>query len=181
MAKKTKKTETVETPKVVEQPKVETPVMEKPLPKKKQDTWEIKDRMYVLRNGKQPLSKAINTTGIYWFDKEKGHERELKYCENQQTCFVDEMKGDQRMSHIIFRRGVLHVPREKQTLQKQRDKCYNLIGNEINRAMKQLYDIDNAIMNVGALRDPRIPAPIRSIFGDLQELLKIRGAKHAFE
>ena len=47
--------------------------------------------------------------------------------------------------------------------------------------MKQLYDIDNAVMNVGALRDPRIPGPIRSIFGDLQELLKIRGAKHAFQ
>ena len=28
------------------------------------------------------------------------------------------MKGDQRLSHIIFRNGALHVPREKQTLQK---------------------------------------------------------------
>ena len=27
---------------------VETPVMEKPLPKKKKDTWEIKDRTYFL-------------------------------------------------------------------------------------------------------------------------------------
>ncbi len=28
------------------------------------------------------------------------------------------MQGDQRLSHIIFRNGVLYVPREKQTLQK---------------------------------------------------------------
>ena len=28
------------------------------------------------------------------------------------------MKGDQRLSHIVFRSGALHVPRNKQTLQK---------------------------------------------------------------
>ena len=118
MAKKTKKTETVETPKVVEQPKVETPVMEKPLPKKKQDTWEIKDRMYVLNNNKRPLSKIMRSSGIYYFDEELGYERELKYCENQKTCFVDEMKGDQILSHIIFRNGMLLVEKEKSVLQK---------------------------------------------------------------
>ena len=57
MAKKQEtKTNTVETPKVVEQPKVETQVMEKPLPtpKPKKDTWEIKDRMYRLKGNKKP-------------------------------------------------------------------------------------------------------------------------------
>ena len=67
---KTKKTETVETPKVVEQPKVETLVMETPKPKK--DKWEIKDRMYVLRGNKRPLSKIMKSCGIYWFDEELG-------------------------------------------------------------------------------------------------------------
>ena len=60
----------------------------------------------------------IRSANIYWFDEEQGYERELKYCENQKTCFVDEMKGDQRLSHVIFRNGALHVPRNKQTLQK---------------------------------------------------------------
>jgi hypothetical protein len=82
------------------------------------DTWEIKDRMYVLRGNKKPLSRIIRSAGIYWFDEEKGYERELKYCENQRTCFVDEMKGEQRLSHIIFRNGMLPVPREKVVLQK---------------------------------------------------------------
>ena len=118
MAKKQKNTETVETPKVVEQPKVETPVMEKPLPKKKKDTWEIKDRVYILKGSKKPLSKMIKSANIYWFDKEKGYERELKYCENQRTCFVDEMKGDQLLSHVVFRNGILNVPKEKTVLQK---------------------------------------------------------------
>ena len=100
MAKKTKKTEAVETPKVVEQPKVETPVMEKPSPKS--NAWEIKDRLYYLRNNKKPLSYIVRSANVYWFDEEQGYERELKYCENQKTCFVDEMKGDQRLSHIIL-------------------------------------------------------------------------------
>ena len=60
----------------------------------------------------------MKSANIYWFDEEKGYERELKYCENQKTCFVDEMKGDQRLEHIIFRNGLLQVPREKVILQK---------------------------------------------------------------
>ena len=115
MAKKqeTKKEIMEETPEVIEQPKVETKIKEIP----KKDSWEIKSRTYYLKKGK-PLSRMIKSAGIYYFDEEKGYERELKYCENQRTCFVDEMKGDQRLSHIIFRNGALHVPREKQTLQK---------------------------------------------------------------
>jgi len=116
MAKKAKKTEVEPTPQVVEQPKVETPVMEIPKPKK--EKWEIKDRMYILKGGKKPLSRMIKAANIYWFDEEKGYERELKYCENQRTCFVDEMKGDQRLSHIVFRNGMLPVPKEKTVLQK---------------------------------------------------------------
>ena len=114
MAKKTKKEE-------VEVPVVETPVVETPKPKKvepKKPEWEVKDRVYRLRNNRRPLSKSIKAAGIYYFDEEKGYERELKYCENQRTPFVDEMQGDQRLAHIIFRNGVLVVKKEKTVLQK---------------------------------------------------------------
>ena len=99
----------------VEKMVVETPVVK--TPKTKKPEWEIKDRTYLIKKGR-PLSKSIKSAGIYWFDKEKGYERELKYCENQITCFVDEMKGDQRLSHIVFRNGVLQVPANKVVLQK---------------------------------------------------------------
>ena len=102
--------------KVATAPKVEVPVMENPKPKK--DTWEIKDRMYRLKGGKKPLSRMIKSANIYYFDEELGYERELKYCQNQKTAFVDEMKGDQRMDHIIFRNGMLVVEKEKTVLQK---------------------------------------------------------------
>jgi len=113
--KKETKKEKVEVP-VVETPKVETPKPEKIEPKKPE--WEIKDRTYYLKGKKTPLSYMVKATGIYYFDEEKGYERELKYCENQRTSFVDEMEGDQRLSHIIFRSGALFVPRNKVTLQK---------------------------------------------------------------
>jgi len=116
MAKKTKKTEVETTPPVVEQPKVETPVMKTPKPKK--DTWELKNRVYYLKGNKKPVSRSIRSSNIHWFDEEKGYERELKYCSNQRTVFVDEMKGDQRLEHIIFRDGALYVEREKTVLQK---------------------------------------------------------------
>ena len=101
--------------------KVVKPVVETPKPKKvelKKPTWEIKDRLYYLKGGKQPLSRSIKAANVYYFDKEKGYERELKYCQNQKTPFVDEMLGDQRLEHIIFRSGSLFVPKEKTTLQK---------------------------------------------------------------
>ena len=90
--------------------------METPKPKK--DTWEIKDRLYYLKGDKKPLSRSIKAANIYWFDKEAGYERELKYCSNQKTSFVDEMQGDQRLEHIVFRAGSLFVPKEKTVLQK---------------------------------------------------------------
>tara|TARA_B100001093_G_scaffold211549_1_gene203071 strand:+ start:114 stop:938 length:825 start_codon:yes stop_codon:yes gene_type:complete len=87
-------------------------------PKLKKPAWEIKDRVYNLNSNKKPLSRMIKSAGIYYFDEAKGYERELKYCQNQRTPFVDEMTGDQRLEHIIFRNGSLYVEKSKTTLQK---------------------------------------------------------------
>jgi len=105
---------------VIEEPKTEKVVFRGPevQPTKNVNDWEIKDRVYYLKNNKKPLSRSIKSSGIYWFDEDKGYERELKYCENQRTPFVDEMQGDQRLSHIVFRNGALFVPKNKTVLQK---------------------------------------------------------------
>ena len=92
------------------------PVMETPKPKK--NTWEVKDRVYYLNHGKKPLSYLLKSSNVYFFDEQKGYERELKYCQNQKTTFVDEMQGDQRLSHVIFRNGALYVDKSKTVLQK---------------------------------------------------------------
>jgi len=138
MAKKKKTTVEVENPQVENETKlhaedrytVEKPVVEeipnarkvlddlKLKQKQKSSEFELKDRVYYLKGKNKPLSYSIRTSNLFWFDEEKGYEREIKYCQNQTTCFVDEMKGQQRLEHVVFRTGVLYVPREKSILQK---------------------------------------------------------------
>ena len=103
---------------VIKEPQVKKETRKEPTYKKLEDGWELKDRMYYLKNNATPLTYLIRGSNIFWFDKEKGYERELKYTSNQKTCFVDEMKGDQRLAHIIFENGSLFVPKEKTVLQK---------------------------------------------------------------
>ena len=160
MAKKqeTKKTE-VEQPQV--ESVVETVVVEEPKAReriKPKNEWEIKDRVYNLKGSKKPLSRSIKSANIYWFDEEKGYERELKYCQNQRTPFVDEMKGEQRMEHIIFRNGSLFVEKEKTVLQKllslyhpHRDKLYE----EYKPSVIAEEEIDVLEMQVDALTAAR--------------------------
>jgi hypothetical protein len=123
--------------------------------KTKEDNWEVKSRTYLLNGGKKPLTYIIKSANIHYFDEEKGYERELKYTSNQKTCFVDEMIGDQRLEHIIFRAGVLNVPREKVVLQKllstyhpHRDKLYREF-QPIKQAENQLdwLEFEVAAMN----------------------------------
>ena len=84
----------------------------------KKDSWEIKDRTYMLTGPYTPLTYMLKSRNMFWYDEEKGYERELKYTTNQKTPFVDEFKGEARMEHITFVDGQLVVPKEKQTLQK---------------------------------------------------------------
>lgn len=84
----------------------------------KNKAWVPKDRTYLLKGGKTPLTYTIRSRNIYYFDEELGYERELKYTVNQKTPFVDEFKGQARLAHIVFEDGILFVPKEKQPLQK---------------------------------------------------------------
>ena len=123
MAKKKQETKVeepiVEETVVMEEPVVEAPKVKKEVkPEPKKNKWEIKDRMYYLKGDKKPLSYTIRASNLFWFDEEAGFEREIKYCQNQRTVFVDEMKGEQRLEHIVFRSGTLFVEKEKTTLQK---------------------------------------------------------------
>ena len=157
MAKKQKTKVEVKVPQIQEEVMMETSVVEEPKVRerlKPSNEWEIKDRLYILKDGKKPLSRSIKAANVYYFDEEEGHERELKYCQNQKTPFVDEMKGDQRLEHIIFRSGNLLVEKEKVTLQKllslyhpNRDNIYE----EYKPAALAADEIDTLDMQVDAL------------------------------
>ena len=140
---------------------VETVITEKPKTRerlKPSNEWEIKDRIYRLKGNKKPISRSIRSANIHWFDEKKGYERELKYCQNQKTPFVDEMQGDQRLEHIIFRAGNLFVEKEKVTLQKllslyhpHKDNIYE----EYKPALLAEEEIDVLEMQVDALTAAR--------------------------
>ncbi len=158
------------TQEVVEEPQIETVVAEAPAPtpppvvekpkrqeptnKRLSDGWEIKDRQYFLNNNKSPLSYSVRGSNIYWFDEEKGYERELKYCSNQRTCFVDEMTGDQQLEHIVFRNGALRVPKEKTVLQKLLSLYHphrDVLWKEHRPVAKAANEIDIIEMEIAAL------------------------------
>ena len=162
MAKKETKRVEVEEPQIQEEVVVKTtPVVEQPKARervKPKNEWEIKDRLYVLRDGKRPLSRSIKSANVYYFDEEKGYERELKYCQNQKTPFVDEMKGDQRLEHIIFRSGSLLVEKEKVTLQKLLSLYHpsrDVIYEEYKPAALAAEEIDVLELQVDALTAAR--------------------------
>jgi hypothetical protein len=156
MAKKKETKAEVEQPEIKSTNEMKQVVVKKAQPKKPE--WEIKDRMYYLKNGKSPLTYLIRGSNIFWFDEEKGYERELKYTSNQRTCFVDEMKGDQRLEHIIFKNGSLFVPKNKTVLQKllslyhpHRDKLFE----EYKPVAKAAQQVDLLELEVDALMAAR--------------------------
>lgn len=113
MAKKqTKKAEVA--PEIEATNEMQQVVIERP----KTPEWEIKDRYYYLTKDQSPLSYQIQSKNILWFDEEKGFEREITLTSNQKSLFVDEFKGQERLERIVFRDGVLSVPKNKQNMQK---------------------------------------------------------------
>ena len=91
-----------------------------PTPKKPK--WEYKDRLYELTGRKKPLVftlPAVHSAKkpLLWFDEEKGYQREIRYATNQRSCFVDEQSGPATLGRIVFRNGVLNVPKENVVLQ----------------------------------------------------------------
>lgn len=91
--------------------------------KTQETAWEIKDRNYYLLNGFSPLTYTINSRHsarmpLLWFDSENNTQREIRYATNQNSPLKDEQKGEVTLGHVVFRNGVLSVPKEQQALQK---------------------------------------------------------------
>ena len=106
----------------VEAPVVSFDNIEKAPPLPEKPTWEYKDRLYELTGRKKPLVftlPAVHSAKkpLLWFDEELGYQREIRYATNQRSCFVDEQEGVATLGRIVFRDGVLNVPKEDVVLQ----------------------------------------------------------------
>ena len=134
--------EVVET---VVQPKVETPKKEAP----KKDEWVIKDRLYELTRTK-PLVFTLPTAhsrkkSLLYFDEKLGYQRELRYATNQRSCFVEEQKGQIVMGRIVFRDGVLRVPKENVALQKLLSLYHPALKSNIYKEYKPAQQASNEV------------------------------------
>lgn len=119
-------------------------------------SWEFKDRTYVLKSGKEPItftlaSKHHSRNPLMWWDEEKGQSRELRYASNQNSPFRDEQTGFSTLKHIVFKDGSLFVPKSDQALQKllslyhpQKDKTYYEVDN-VAVAKDELHDLNAEI------------------------------------
>jgi len=129
----------------VTQPKVEAPKKEAP----KKDEWVIKDRLYELTRTK-PLVFTLPTAhsrkkSLLYFDEELGYQRELRYATNQRSCFVEEQKGQIVMGRIVFRDGVLRVPKENIALQKLLSLYHPALKSNIYKEYKPAQQASNEV------------------------------------
>ena len=129
----------------VTQPKVEAPKKEAP----KKDEWVIKDRLYELTRTK-PLVFTLPTAhsrkkSLLYLDEELGYQRELRYATNQRSCFVEEQKGQIVMGRIVFRDGVLRVPKENVALQKLLSLYHPALKSNIYEEYKPAQQASNEV------------------------------------
>ena len=107
--------------------------------------WEIKDRRYVIRGDRNPLTFTIKSRHtekypLLYFDPDNNTQRALRYATNQSSPFVDEQKGEVTLRHIVFEDGALFVPKEEQALQK----LLSLYHPDRNKRFKELMPVKEA-------------------------------------
>ena len=128
----------------------EPPKKAKPIIK---DSWEIKDRTYILTGPHSPLTYKIPSRhtlrhSLLWYDEKNQEQREIRYATNQNSPFKDEQKGEATLGHIVFRDGSLFVNKKNQALQKVLS-LYHPLKNlryreldEVVKAQDELVDLE---------------------------------------
>ena len=153
--------------KAVENVEVATQTIEKPVIKKTiqpaKPNWEIKDRTYVLRGEKSPITYTIPARHsarfpLLWFDEKTGEQKELRYATNQNSVFVEEQKGEATLGHIIFLDGTLTVSKKNQNLQKMLSLYHpakNIKYTEFDPAEIAIDELEDLEVTINALNMAR--------------------------
>jgi len=90
--------------------------------KKRKSILEPKDRVYLLKSEKQPLSYFIASKDtprkrLLYYDEEQNINRPLRYARNAHSPFQDEQDSNVIIEPIVFEDGVLNVPKSNPVLQ----------------------------------------------------------------
>jgi len=112
----------------------ETVVMEpKAAPKPKKRTIKRKEKeinnceFNVVKGGGIVL--MLPQKGVTIYDKEKDTIREIRYCPNEPSIYVDEQSSNALKQSVAFRNGRIFVPREKPNLRKFLEKHPSNVAN----------------------------------------------------
>jgi hypothetical protein len=124
-----------------------------------QDTWEVKDRTYLLIGPHSPLTYTVSSRHsrrfpLLWFDEDSKEQKELRYATNQNSPFMDEQKGEATLGHIMFKNGTLTVPKEKQNLQKLLSLYHPMLNKkyrEFSAVQKATNELDILELQVEAM------------------------------
>lgn len=132
-----------------------TPVQKQPV----KPSWEIRDRIYFLKNNRRPLiftipAKHSARKPLLFFDQETGMQKELRYATNQNSPFVEEQKGTATLGRIAFKDGQLFVPKEQTSLQKLLSLYHplrNQLYYEYNPVEESVNELDYINLEIDAL------------------------------
>lgn len=131
---------------------------------------ELEHTMWEIPKG-GGIAFMIQQRGITVFDKEKDTIRQMRYCPNENSIWVDEQSENAKKEAVIFRNGKLMVPKEKPNLRKfLENHPQNManggttfkIVNETKKAEDELAKEFSQVEAVAAVRDK-----------DIQELLPV--------
>lgn len=84
-------------------------------PKRQTIKWQEKKKSrmsaeeWVIASKKKPIAVIIKQKGVTVYDEEKNAIRSIRYCENENSIYVDEQSEFARVSPIVFREGRLIV------------------------------------------------------------------------
>ena len=131
---------------------------------------ELEHTMWEIPKG-GGIAFMIQQRGITVFDKEKETIRQMRYCPNENSIWVDEQSENAKKEAVIFRNGKLMVPKEKPNLRKFLENhpqnmanggaTFKII-NETKKAEDELAKEFSQVEAIAAVRDK-----------DIQELLPV--------
>ena len=106
------------------------------------------------------IAYMLNQSNVTVYDKVSDSVRQIRYCPNENSVFVDEQSPVARKEAVIFRNGNLIVPREKPNLRKFLDlhpgnaknggSVFNLVDNKRNveEELTKEFDVFDAVAQV---------------------------------
>jgi len=127
--------------------------------KQTKPSWEIKDRVYILKGANTPLTHTLSSRHsqrypLLWFDETEGAQKELRYATNHNSPFVGEQKGEATLGHIVFNNGTLLVPKQQQNLQKLLSIYHPSLNSkyyEFNKVAEATNELEHLDLEIDAL------------------------------